>query len=291
MAAACEASDTPMSGVGVARAAEVQVSVSGMSRKVVMGGFALAEFPDKNPEEMRNLAAGEHVNLIWKQAHFVGTDPLLGIIEASLRNDLSSGGLVSSSSALLADGAVGGSFFPAINRNEFHFQLRLPRLGMTMKSDEPIVNSARIEQIPPVGSIYQLERAVKFSRDAQLSSVLSVVMPSVEITSCNVRLHVAEGIDLRIVSHEDDGSRVTFTVEAVNRTGSDKLGATWMIWPPPPSQAEQPKGTISMDGVNPQRFTFSADRDIFYQARWIAASASFPFEKSASAAVAVPGLA
>ena len=142
----------------------------------------------------------------------------------------------------------------------------------------------------PIGAVYKLERAVRFVRVATQSTALSAMLPSAEVTSCNVKLHVNGGLDVKIVSYEETGERVTFVVEVTNLTSSTSLGATWMIWPPPPAISEQPQGTLSFKGSVPQQFTFSADRDIFYQARWIAFASSWPFEVSASAAIAVPSL-
>lgn len=291
----CAAVNQPFGGYS--RAAMVELNVRGITKTLHFGGVAEAHFPDRTDDELRNLKPAEEFGLVWSDAAFFAQDPVLGPVRAQLLRGAgapsTSGNVRSLASedpnAALA--AEGSDFFPAVNTNQLHFEFLIPRLQLNFRSINAIVNSATIKQIPPYGSVYRLVQPAKLVRQANSSRLMSALAGQTEIQTCNVKLHIAGGIELTILEVNDGPNSVQISLRAKNVTQCPTVTASWMIWPRPGPSFTHPVGAIDLPLGKEVRFVVSAERDMFFEPKWIVLSGARPFEVDASAAVQVPGLA
>ena len=272
------------------------ISVGGIKRTVFLGGVADAWFPDRTPEQLANLPAGDTFGVRWEDAVFTGRDKYLGEITASLRPE-PSGGSSSFVRSLAAptegrESEAPEGFFPALNRNFLQFELHVPRIGAVLSSEKPIVNEAMITEIPPYGSIYKLVEPVEFSVAAteNLLRPLAAVVPQVTIQACDVKLVIGDGLAPTLDVIEDDGDFVRFAAKVAKETDDPVEEYTWTLWPRPEITATEWKGVRLMNN-DVDEFEFRVKRDIFYRERWMHIVATQPFETEVSGVAAFPSLA
>lgn len=280
---------------GGARIAEVTLSALGIERKLNMAGMALARFPYRSDDQLRALPAGDEFSVVWDDAIFVGRDAILGEVTAQMARPHNSGdtrGMVRSLASPLAEPtpeAEGFDFFPAVNENEFFFDFNIPRLGIVMTSNLPIINSATIKEIPPFGSTYELHAPVGYQADRKRSGLLGLVSPKVVIKTCNVRLQVEGGVEcaLELVLETDTIAR--FRASLLNVSNADKLDVTLAVWPRP---EEEVPGWIRPVPLGRAEVIkeFELPRDIFFRSRWLAVIGAKPFDEDALSAVRFPAL-
>jgi hypothetical protein len=274
----------------------VELNVRGVTKTLYFGGVAEAYFPDRTDDDLRSLKPSDEFGLVWSDAAFFTQDLLLGPVHAQLLRGAASpttSGRVRSLAAAAPVGALaaeGVDFFPAVNTNELHFEFLLPRLQLNFRSVGAIVNSATIKQIPPYGTVYRLVRPARLASQARSSRFMSALVGETEIQTCNVKLHIAGGIELDILDVKDGPMSVQFSLSAKNVTQSPTLTASWMVWPRPDPSFTHPVGSVELPQGKEIRFAVSAQRDIFFEPKWIVLSGAKPFEVDASAAVQVPGL-
>lgn len=107
-------------------------------------------------DDLRAMTVDEELSMDWLDNVFVGHHWLLGRFKIELDKSRNSRGRVRAL-AMEGERAVG------INTNEFYFKFSFPRLnGMTFRNERPIVNTARIFDIPPTEeSVFELAEESK----------------------------------------------------------------------------------------------------------------------------------
>lgn len=281
------------------RCAEVQLDIRGNKFTVYLGGCAKAHFDQiDDPRDAAALDPGTPLTVTWDTAVFYGSDTILGPVQAYLRPPSAipprpASEVVSRArEARLANPAAPGEFFPALNTNFFDFRLRLPRVGITLDSREPLVNSAEIFQIPPMGVEYTLDAPVEFEVNRARSNAIAgtfsnALTGKIVLESCRVKLMELEGIDCDIKLVGSDWDTATFEIEVTNRSTEDSVSATWMVWPRPEEESSDSEGVLQL-GRDPVRARISVPRDLFYRERWLAISLTKPFETDAAFAGRFP---
>lgn len=282
------------------RCAEVQVDIFGVKRRVYLGGVAKAGFPDLTQAQMGALLPGQALRVQWEAAVFHGNDGLLGPVTATLRNPDTVGAIpaseVRSLAATPADaaGAPPEGFFPAVSRNFFQWRFHLPRFGLVMDSQAPLINEATIDQIPPYRSVYQLVQPVELrsvrARSGRLARAVTALRgrsPTVVLESCRVKLMELAGVHLELRLVEEHVHSATFEMAVKNETTEPKVQLTWMVWPTPEDAVDGAMGVLRLDR-EPVTKRFSLPRDIFYRPRWLALAISEPFETEAAQAARFP---
>lgn len=289
----CAAANHPFGGYS--RAAMVEVNVRGVKKTLYFGGVAEAHFPEHADDELLNLNPSDELGLVWSDAAFVTQDYVLGTVRAQLLRGAGApitSGRVRSLSVPLTNSIDTelNDFFPAINRNELHFEFLIPRLRLAYRTLGSIVNSATIKQIPPYGVIYRLEAPTKLIGEHEGWRFFSALAGSAEIQTCNVKLHISGGIECEVLGHKDEHGIVEFTMRAMNVTEAVTLFVSWMIWPRPDPSFVHPAGCLSLRRNESTIFKVRAERDMFFEPKWIVLSGAKPFEIDASAAAQVPSL-
>lgn len=273
---------SPMSDFrAAARCGLVTIRVFGLTRTLSLGGYAEAYFPDKEQSELSSLNAGETITVEWERAVFRGHDWLLGDIAARLNPQRHSGLATSLVTSLSVGGQ--GSFFPAVNKNYLSFSFHLPRFGITLVSDEPIINEAEIDQIPPYGAVYELERPVQY-KAAGKGLLSGIFAPTVE--KCAVKLVELKHIVTDLLETSRDGAAVTYAVTFRNETTEDRIQIAWMVWPEE-ADAELPHGVIWLNR-DPARVEIEVPTPALATQRWLAAAIASPFHTDAASIVQFP---
>lgn len=273
------------------RCAEVVLSVSGIRMTANLGGVAKASFPTKSTEELAELAAPDEFSVQWESAVFHGEHPILGKVTARLVDDVPTTGQASFvRSAVLDAPAAAGAFYPALNRNLLPFQIEVPRLGLVFRSSEPIVNSAMIDQIPPIGAIYQIENRPRFLAARTLSTnILAAASPSIVVESCRVKLMELEGLRVELLLSRQDTESASFAMTVENHSSEETVRVTWMVWPEPEEGLHSASGSLRV-GRQPVTVTLKLPRNIFYHPRWMALAIAEPFETDGAQAALFPAL-
>jgi hypothetical protein len=298
----CASSNVLALDQAAVRCAELLLDVRGNKFSVYLGGCAKARFMElDDPDEAVTRDPSAELTVEWESAVFYGVDPVLGPIYAYLRPPSAAPQRPVSRVVSLAAreqpreaGAAPGSFFPATNRNFFNFRIRMPRIGVVLDSQEPVVNSARITTIPPMNVEYKLEAPVEFEINRSRSNAIGGALTNaltgkIVLEACRVKLLELQGLkcDIRLVSSDWDTS--TFEIEVLNESTEDKVTATWMMWPRPEEETSDAEGVLQLER-EPVKSRIRVPRDLFYRERWLAISITRPFETDAGFAGRFPAI-
>lgn len=266
-----------------ARCLLLQIRVAGVPRTLSLGGFAQANFPEKSTAELDLLRAGESFSVVWEDAVFHGHDWLLGPVTARLVPQRHKG--LTSSLVRSLTQPPSTNFFPAENRNYLVFRFSLPRFRIEFDSQEPIVNSARIDRIPPFGATYALEAPVRYRpRSTMLPNWL---LPQATVEKCAVKLVELKNIKTTIVLETRDSSEARFSFELKNETTEDQISISWMLWPY--VDRDDCRGAVSLPRQE-VRFSRSFPVEVFAVQRWFAVAISSPFQTDAASIERFPVL-
>jgi hypothetical protein len=115
----------------------------------------------------------DHLDLVWVQSDFSGTDPVLGDISMHLSTLQPSTGIV----VPLTDSAP----LPALNTNDLFFEYNFSGLGIPLLSVEPVEIQAVINGIPPDGAIYHLLNPVHLFAEGDPTQSTVAIITSAEI--------------------------------------------------------------------------------------------------------------
>ncbi len=270
----CAASFFDKEFVAAARCGFLILRVMGISTNVSLGGFAEAYFPEKSNDELHNLRAGEQITVVWERAVFHGRHPLLGTITARLRpvQQLSAQPSIVESVSPRSE----HSFYPAKNRNSLVFSIHIPRFGLHLVSTDPIVNSSIISQIPPYGSIYELEKPVRFSPvSGKFKNLLAV-----DVEKCAIKLVELSNIKVTLSEIRRNADNVTYRADLMNETTEDSIQLSWMVWPEAETTSS-PSGTITLDRFS-SNIVFDVPKSLLTEQRWFAAAIAAPFHTDAA---------
>ena len=265
------------------RCGALQIRCLGIRRQVALGGVAEAYFPDRDQAGMDRLRPRDTVRVVWEKAVFHGADSFLGRITARLlpaRTGEMPASLISSLSQV-----PGGSFFPAISRNYLMFQITVPRFNLVFESKEPVVNSARIDKLPPYGAVYSLEGQVRFQAVAG-SGWWRHLLKTITIEKCEIKLVELQNIRIRIEVINQSREVVTFRLNFLNETSESNIGVAWLVWPEPVSSAGT-SGVIDL-ARDEKSIVAEMNRDIFASPRWLAVSITEPFATDAAMVARFP---
>ena len=163
----------------------------------------------------------------WKRLEFFSEHHVLGPIEIKMITDKSTGRVQSLSRtqplisvAWLPDAVplASQTFFPAVNENRLYFQISLPKLGLQFENEDPVVNGAFINQIPPLSTLYRLQDPVRFS------STNSLVPLSMTLENCRMAMAVLRSIKLEVESLTKTGeNNSSLVVLATNQSTEDHV--------------------------------------------------------------------
>lgn len=280
------------------RCAMVNMRVRGIPIQANLGGVAVASFPEVTEVALADLEPGGTFGVEWDDAFFYGEHPMLGPMHVRLRaNDMLPGTVMTRGTVQSQAPGAGvlasppASFFPAININSFYWRISLPRLGATMDSAEPLENSAVIDTIPPINSVYKLTRPVTFTVNrARSKSMLAKVVPEVVVESCSVKLQELKHLNTAILVDSDTPDKVTFRLLFKNESTEDSVTASWVIWPRPEEGLDRAQGSLRL-GRDPVTVTLALPRDIFYRDRFLAVAIVEPFETKGAVVSQFPAIA
>jgi hypothetical protein len=277
----CAAGFRPPDFQAAARCGRLAVRVAGIPMSIGIGGFAEAQFPERTDEELQALSAGDRFEVQWERAVFFGRHPLLGKIIARLKPRDREGeqkGFVESSQTIGAQ-----SFFPAMNRNVLNFSIELPRFGLRLDGQDPIINSAEILRIPPYGHVYDLEKPVRFASTS--NGVLSRLFGTT-IETCSIKLVELSNLKVRLVERDRTDSSVRFDVALTNETSEEQIQVAWMVWPNDDG-AEAVNDTIDLTRRT-TNISFAVPSAVLREQRWFAVAITKPFTTEAAHASEFP---
>lgn len=209
-------SDLPFDPFGAnacaaARAGEALMRVSFAPAPIEISfiGTGTANVPANAARMFDAIPDAESFTMQWLSNKFVGHHWLLGDFSIDLFQGARSTGTIEKT----VDAQV-------INRNSFFFDFkfkRFPRLNM--RNTVPIVNSAVIQTIPPVGSVFEIEgqTRIDFLRgDQRLMDDGRPSNVTVEFDRCAVTVFPARNVDMAIKSSVRSGARYDVIVNVRN---------------------------------------------------------------------------
>jgi hypothetical protein len=257
------------------RCSLLSINVYGVRRQLAMGGFAEAYFPAKDLSEIALMQATESLEVVWERAVFWGRDKWLGDVVARLDSNKLNTFPKSLVNGLADHGS--GPFLPAVNRNYLCFDLHVPRFNMTLTSDQPIINSSIISQIPPFGSVYELEKPVSYRVHG--NGILSG-FATLEIEKCSVKLVEIRNIFVEVIRTQSNTSSVSFTAKIQNGTTEDEITVVWVVWPED-GGAENIYGILSLKREY-VTIKFELPSNVLNSERWFGISIVSPFHTEAA---------
>jgi hypothetical protein len=229
-------SDLPFAGAGsaacaAARAADVMMKLPGVPGefrvRFIGTGTAVMQASTQNVFDVNHEQSS--VDMVWYQNKFVGKHWMLGEFEVNLADDKPSTGTIKN---------VGDSTFGpnTVNTNDFYFDFKFKRFPlMNMRNITPITNSAVISAVPPVGSVYKLDKPANgrylFKTGAsRLLSTESAPDRTIEFRQCDVVVFPDQNVELSLVKQqrEKDGS-YTVSVEIENVTEQEATFAYFSV--------------------------------------------------------------
>lgn len=275
----CSVNFTDFAFEPAARCGAVVIRFAGIPLNVALGGFAEAYFPTRSSEQLGMLQAGDEFEVIWERAVFHGRHSFLGEITARLRpgeRAMAGRSRVTSNARL-----DGHSFFPATNRNFLSFEIFVPRFGLHLTSDSPVINQAQIQRIPPYGAVYTLETPVRFTAT---SGWLSRVF-SLDVEECSIKLVELSNLKVSITEVARSAQDATFELRMHNQTSEDSIQVAWMVWPE--EDAESAHGITDL-GRSEAKSTVVIALSTLRSQRWIAVAIARPFHTEAAHAAPFP---
>lgn len=230
-----------VNGEDFVRGAMIRASFLGVPISLIAGGFMETEVTDKNtraPVRERDLRTDTELDITWKTCHFLARHPLLGDVHIDLddRRGPSRGTVISRARHT---GADRGGFFPAYNENRLYFRIQLPRAGVEYTSELPIINSAEIRAIPPIGVPYHLSAPVVFKANRRW-------LPSLKVLLCVVRMMNEERLRLVVESASVSQGRGQLVVRIENTSGSSPVKLFWHVSAPEGVIAAPAMGMLDM---------------------------------------------
>ena len=180
------------------------------------------------------------------------------------------------------------SFFPALNRNSFNFEIRIPRFGLILTSDSPVVNQATISAIPPLHTEYRLEKRVAFGATRTRKSLSSRLLGDITLETCTVKLMELRNIKIELVVVRRTESEVEIKATVVNQTTENNISVTWLVYPRPSEIGRDDlMGSIDLSRA-PRTMRFRVPRLVLTTDHWLAISISKPFTTNAAMAAKIP---
>ncbi|MBV8048304.1 MAG: hypothetical protein JO171_14190 [Paludibacterium sp.] len=266
--------------VAAARCGSMSMRIGGLPLQLGIGGLAEASFPQKTDSQIQTLAIGEQFSVVWNNAVFYGQHPLVGKVIARLVRERQA---TAPASIVRGDGSTGAvSFFPAVNRNFLFFEIEVPRIGARYTSDDPIVNSAKIGQVPPYGAVYKLEQPVTFRSSGKgLFNRLPIT-----IETCSIKLVELSNVKLTLSKVAESESALIFSAEACNQTTEADIQVAWMLWPNE-GEGQEIWGLRTL-GRRPQNFRFAVPKAILHDQKWLAVAITKPFHTEAAQVTRLP---
>ncbi|WP_141507421.1 hypothetical protein [Rhizobium sp. H4] len=163
--------------ISLAKGSVIMVDIGGTKHEMFLAGLSDPSVynPPRTASSGADLPVDRRVDIRWFRLDFAGRHPLLGEIEVGLaagphaknrsRGQVNSmSGANYSAANLYKPTAVqpSGAFFPALNENEFYFQIYSHLLDEIFVSDKPVRNQAIIDRMPPLDSEYSFKEPVTF---------------------------------------------------------------------------------------------------------------------------------
>jgi hypothetical protein len=233
---ALKLSDLPFTSAGTqacaaARAADVIMKLPNVPGefRVRFIGTGIATIPDSTQNVFDVNHEQKFVDMVWYWNKFVGRHWLLGEFEVNLADNKTSTGTIE----VIGDSTFG---LNTINANDFYFDFnfkRFPFLNMTNVT--PIRNSAVISAIPPVGSVYKLEKPengkYEFKIGAQrILSRKSAPSRTIEFNQCDVVVFPEQNVGLTLIEQQraTDGS-YNVSVQIENITNREATFAYFSV--------------------------------------------------------------
>lgn len=267
-------------GAGSPRCGRVQLRAHGVPFTVNVAGVAKATFPGNENVDVAGLSTSSDIRLTWEDAVFYGKHWLLGPIFITLPKG-GAAGFAAAAGSIRSQST--SALFPALNRNEFPFQIHLPRLGSRFSSDQPVINEAVITEIPPLRTEYHLVTPVRYRQTQASTSIFSPITGDVVLEECAVKLLELRDIHVTVGIIERSAENITFEAELQNETPENKITVTWLVWPRSGLEPEEAIGSVNL-ARRSVRFRFAASLETLSDERWLAIALARPFKSNASAA-------
>lgn len=242
----------------------VDASIAGMRFPLSFGGLTEPYFEDahRTSDNGADLHPDTILRVRWKRLQFFSEHPVLGRIEIKMISEKSTGRVQSLARAKpLLSGWIqdafppnqGHSFFPAINENRLYFRISLPRFGLEFENDEPVVNGAVIEQIPPLSTAYRLQKPVQFRSASRLNPF------TMTLENCRMAMAVLRDIKLTVESLTKTGENTSrLVVVATNESTEDHVRMAVRPYSPSNIEVETSKWFLDV-GRKDSRITFDID--------------------------------
>jgi hypothetical protein len=230
-----------------ARVAQVELRRGRRRLKLDLSGIYFTDVltVDGDVPSASSLTSRSQLVLTWSEATFVGRHALLGDVVIELQPRQQSLGSVAAASRE-QDG-----FFPALNRNEFFFSIKVPRLGREYRNEEALVNKSLIEWIPPRGSVYALEQPVRFTNTSNAGDWW-------DITKCWVLIPDQKWVLIDVTDIAEGGHRFHITATLRNVSPKNRVKAYWFTRPDAPSDfySYEPTRGVLWLGRKPKEIRF-----------------------------------
>lgn len=242
-----------VNGEDFIRGGVIKAKALGLPIHLLAGGFMETKVIDRrtrSPIRHRDLSSATELEIIWTKCKFLARHLVLGDIHVELdeQRGPSRGTVIP---AARRRGGDQPGFYPAHNRNELYFAIRIPRLGAIYRSKAPIVNEAQIDAIPPIGVPYPLARPVAYAPNRRC-------LPSLEIVSCVVRMMNEERLQLTTEHASVTAGFGRVDVRIDNTSGRSPVQVFWHVKTPDGITARPQEGLLSL-GRQPARVRIELD--------------------------------
>ncbi|TQV85931.1 hypothetical protein [Aliikangiella coralliicola] len=196
----------PNAACAAARVANVKMKLPGIPGEFVVEfvGTGTATIPEdvQNVFDINNEAS--LVDMTWYQNKFVGKHWLLGEFQVDLAEDKESKGTI----GVLAAQEFGTN---TVNTNDFYFDFKFKRFPfLNMRNETPIRNSAVISGVPPIGSVFKLDKSVselvkfKIGNTEALDSGYGQTR-TIKFNQCDVTVFPEQNVGLELIEKKRIG--------------------------------------------------------------------------------------
>ncbi len=220
--------------VSLAKSARIVMRVGDQDHEVGMAGLSdpIVVEPPQTRLAGADIPVDRTLDMQWFRLDFVGYNEMLGDIEVGLARHPNArfrtkGQVVSLSNLKLRSDRIymkspapapTGTFFPALNDNEFYFQIVSRKLNEVFLSDEPVRNQAVISRMPPLESEYEFKEPVRFAPQNNPN------LPLLDIIECRVGMATLQNVELAVEKFVKTGpTTATLGVTALNRSTTENV--------------------------------------------------------------------
>lgn len=228
--------DLPFSRVGTAactaaRAGDVTMKLPGFPGefRVRFTGTGVAVIPESTQEVFDVNNERSSVDMEWYDNKFVGRHWLLGDFKITLADDQPSTGTI----RVIKDSEFGPN---TVNTNDFFFDFAFKRFPfLNMANVTPIRNTGVIAAVPPIGSVFKLDKpdqgAYKFSTGSRRTKTRdSAPTRNIDFNQCDVVVFPEQNVGLTFIYQKRvDANRYAVAVEIENITSTKATFAHFSV--------------------------------------------------------------